>query len=102
MLFIRLLNDYFLENSLTTFRKLENQQKTLGKLFLSNFVKKSFSENCRQIVGECLEYFRFWHIINYLLTGLLMPSREILSPRKLGPYFKTSGLVFHGTALISG
>ena len=69
-------------------------------------MKNIFSENCRQIVGQRLEYFRFCHVINYLLTGLLVPYREILSPRffmhgprKLCPYFKTSGLVFHGTAL---
>ena len=40
-------------------------------------------ENCRKIVGECLEYFRFFHIINYLLTGLLVSYLEILSPRFL-------------------
>ena len=28
-------------------------------LFWSNFVKNIFLENCRQLVGECLEYFRF-------------------------------------------
>ena len=50
--------------------------------------------------------FSFGPLINYLLTELLVLYREILSPpflthgpRKLGKYFKASGLVFHGTAL---
>ena len=30
------------------------------------------------------------------------PSFFTHGPRKLGPYFKTSGLVFHGMALASG
>ena len=41
----------------------------------------------RRIVGKFSvnvpEYFRFFHVINYLLTGLLVPYREILSPRFL-------------------
>ena len=32
----------------------------------------------------------------------LKPSFFTHRPRKLGPYFKSSGLVFHGTALASG
>ena len=59
--------------------KFENQQKTLGKRFWTNFVKKIFAElsvNVRNI-------FVFCHVINYLLTGLLVPYREILSPRFL-------------------
>ena len=36
----------------TIFGKFENLQKTLGKLFWTNFVKNSFSENCQQIVGQ--------------------------------------------------
>ena len=63
----------------TNFGKLENQQKTLGKWFWTNFVKNNFSENCLQILGECSEYFRFCHLINNLLTGFLVPYREILS-----------------------
>ena len=72
-------------------------------------MKNYFLENCREILGEFSEYFRFRHIISCLLTGLLVPYHEILSPRffthgsrKLSPYFKTSGLVFQGTALASG
>ena len=30
------------------------------------------------------------------------PSFSAHGPHKLGPYFKTSGLVFHGMALASG
>ena len=82
----------------TIFGKFENQQKTFGKWFGSNFVKNIFSENCRKILGEYSEYFRFCLLLNYLLTGLLI----LVSPRKLGPCFKTSGLVFYGTALTSG
>ena len=64
-------------------------------------MKNSFSENCWQILGECLVYF----IINYLLPGLLVPYNEMLSPcllRMVSPYFKTSDLVFHGKVLASG
>ena len=32
---------------------------------------------------------------------VLSPRLLTHGPRKLGPYFKTSGLVFHGTALAS-
>ena len=46
-------------------------------------MKNNFPKNCRQIVGECSEYFRFCHLINYLLTGLLVPYRKKLSPRFL-------------------
>ena len=46
-------------------------------------MKNNFSENFRESFGECSEYFRFRHIINYLLTGLLVPYSEILSPRFL-------------------
>ena len=46
-------------------------------------MKNKFSENCRQILGEFLEYFRFCHLTNYLLTGLLVPYYEILSPQFL-------------------
>ena len=46
--------------------------------------KNNVSENCWEILGEFSGYFRFRHIINnYLLTGLLVPYREILSPRFL-------------------
>ena len=67
----------------TFFGKFEYQQKTLGKLFWTNFVKNNFSENCREILGEFSEYFRFRHLINYLLTGLLVPYSEIITPRFL-------------------
>ena len=50
---------------------------------LTIFVKNNFLENCPQILSECSEYFRFCHLINHLLTGLLVPYREILSPRFL-------------------
>ena len=80
MSLIKLSSDYFSENSRWIFGKYGNQQKTLGKWFWSNFVKNVFSENCRLMVGECSEYFRFCHVINYLLTGLLVPYREILNP----------------------
>ena len=67
----------------TIFGKFKNQQKALGKWFWSNFVKNIFSGNCRKIVRECSEYFRFYHLINYLLTILLVMYREILSLRFL-------------------
>ena len=44
-------------------------------------MKNNFSENCRQILGKCSVHFRFCYMINYLLTGLLVPCSEILSPR---------------------
>ena len=75
MLSINLVSDYFSENSRCVFRTIfeefESQQKTLGKRFWTNFKKKT-SENCLQIFGECSEHFRFCHIVNYLLTGLLV------------------------------
>ena len=46
-------------------------------------MKHNFSENCREIIGEFSEYFRFCHLINYLLTGLVVPYLEILRPRFL-------------------
>ena len=61
----------------TIFGKFENQQKILGKRFRNNFVKNNFSDNCGKILGECSEYFRFCHKINYLLTGLLVPCRAV-------------------------
>ena len=63
----------------TIFGKSENRQKTLGKRCWTNFVKTFF----RRVVGQCSEYFRFCLEINYLLTGLLVPYHEILSPRFL-------------------
>ena len=63
MLLIKLVSVYFWGHSRWLFSQFsencDNQQKTLKKLFLTNFVKNNFSENCRQILGECLEYFRF-------------------------------------------
>ena len=63
--------------------KFENQQNIMGKWFWTNFVKNRFSKNCRQILLECSEYFRFCYIINYLLIGLFVPYRETLIPRFL-------------------
>ena len=49
-----------------------------------------FHENTsEEIFGECL------------LTGLIVPYCEIGSSRKLGPYFRTLGLVYHDTTLAS-
>ena len=48
-------------------------------MILDKFVENNFSKNCRQILGECSEYF--CHIINSLLNGLLVLYREILSSR---------------------
>ena len=36
----------------TILGKFENQQKTSGKRFWSNFVKNNFLENCSKILGE--------------------------------------------------
>ena len=62
--------NYFLGDN----RKFENQKKTLGKIILAKFHEKQFfrklSENCRQILAEFLETFRFCLIINYLLDCL--------------------------------
>ena len=77
------MGDNFLEDSWGVFRKFGNQKETLRKWFWTNFVKNNFSENCRQILGECSKYFRFAIIMNYLLTVLLVPHHEILSPRFL-------------------
>ena len=89
----------------TVFGKFENQQKTLGKWFWTNFVKIFFSENCRLM-------FRIFSFLPYNTLSINRTARAVPwntksssfthGPRKLGPYFKTSGLVFHGTALASG
>ena len=78
MFLIKLVSDYFSKNSRWIFGTFENQQKTLGKRFWTIFVKKIIF---RQILSACSVHFHFCHVINYALTGLLMP------------HFKASGLV---------
>ena len=70
MLLIKVVSNYFSENSLIIFGKFENQQKTSVKWFLTNLWKNFLW----RIVST------FCHRINYLLTGLLVPYCEILSP----------------------
>ena len=53
-------------------------------------MKHIFLENCWEILSEFSKYFRFCHLMNYLLTGLLEPYREILSPRFLRTDFASS------------
>ena len=43
----------------TIFGTCENPQKSFGKMILTDFVENNFLENCRQILGECSEYFVF-------------------------------------------
>ena len=62
------------------FRKICKSTENLRKMILECFVKNNFSENCRRILGECLLHFRFYHLIKYLSTGLLVPYREIPNP----------------------
>ena len=84
---MKLVNDYFSGNSLSVFGQFSENLNINRKLWenesWTNFVKNNFSKNCREILGEFSEYFRFSHVINYLLTGLLVPYREIPSPRFL-------------------
>ena len=61
-----------------SFRKIWKSIEILEKLFWTNFVKNNFFW---KIVGECSKYFRFCHLINYLLTGWLVSHLEILIPR---------------------
>ena len=64
-------------------------------MILDKFREKDLLENFPGILDEFSEYFRFSHIINYLLTGLLMLNREIQSPqflRMLASSFRTSKL----------
>ena len=68
-------------------------------MVLDIFCEEDSLENCRAgILDKFSENFRFFHVINYLLTGLLVPYREILeilSPqflRKLGPALPNSGI----------
>ena len=53
----RLVNYYSLENSWRVFgqysENLKINKKPFGKWFWTNFVKNNFSENWRQILGEC-------------------------------------------------
>ena len=69
ILLIRLVSDYFSENSRWVFGQfLENlrinRKPWENDLGLISW-KENFSENCRLMFG----YFRFCHLINYLLTG---------------------------------
>ena len=89
----------------TILGKFENQQRSLGKWFWTNFAKNNFSENCRWVISRfsflaCNKLFinRIAHAVRWNTK----PSFFTHGPRKLGPYFKTSVLVFHGTALASG
>ena len=52
-----------------------------GLILILRHCSFSWKLNCRQILGEYSEKFRFCHLINYLLTGLLLPYHELLSPR---------------------
>ena len=85
MLFIKLAIFFgkFSVSFRSIFEKFENKRKTLTKWFWTNFVKKDFfgelSENCQEMFG----IFSFLPLLNYLLTGLLVPYREIPSPRFL-------------------
>ena len=72
MLLIKLANDYFsgiLGEFSDNFPKICKSTENLRKMILDYFVKNNFSENCRQILGECSLHFRFCYQINYLLTG---------------------------------
>ena len=51
-------------------------------MILANFVKNNFSENCGKLSVNFRNIFVL-PLINNLLTGLLVPYREILSPRFL-------------------
>ena len=76
---------YFLEKLLATFRTMFGNLKIKGesweKKTLDRFRENNFSENCEQIIGEFPGNFHFWHKINYLLTGLFVLYREILTPQ---------------------
>ena len=91
----------------TILGKFENQQKTLGKWFWTNFVKK-----ISEIVGKFSVNVRYIFVfaINKLFTNRIARAVQwntkssffTHGPRKLSPYFKISDLVFHGAALASG
>ena len=49
--------------------QFENQQKNLEKMILEKFREKDLLENYTRILDEFSEYFRFFHIINYLSVG---------------------------------
>ena len=77
----------FLGNSQLVFGQFSGNLKINGKPWENDFGLVSsnnfFADNCQQIVSESSEYFRFCHKISYLLTGLLVPYREILNARFL-------------------
>ena len=106
---IKFVSNYSGANSRWVFGQfLENvkiNRKPQGNNFGLISWGNDFSEYYRQILGASSEYFRFCCVINYLITGLLFPYREILSPRFYASSVrtsKTSGLLFHGRALASG
>ena len=57
-----------MENYQLVFGQFLGNFKINGKLWENDFrliLLKKISENCRQTVGECSEYFCFCHLINY-------------------------------------
>ena len=95
-LLIKLLSDYFSENSRWVFGQFSENLRINRKPWENNFGlipwKYSFVKIFfRRIVGKLSEYFRFCHLINYLLTGLFVPYHEIQSPRFLHTDLASSG-----------
>ena len=92
------MSDYFLEDYRLVFGQFTGNLKINGKPWENDFGLISL----KKIFGELS--------VNVRNIFVLAPYREILSPRfsvthrtrKLGPYFKSSALVFHGTALAFG
>ena len=54
-------------------RKPSESAENLGNIILDLFNENIFGK----IISQSSEYFRFGHKINCLLTGLLVPYREI-------------------------
>ena len=88
-----------------SFQTIWESTENLGKMILDLLRENIFSMNCRLMFRifsflPCNKLF-----INRIARAVpwnTKPSFFTHGPRKLGPYFKTSGLVFHGTALPSG
>ena len=61
ILMVKLVSDYLSGNSRRVFGQFSENLKLKRKSWENDLRENNFSENCRQILGEYSEYFRFCH-----------------------------------------
>ena len=83
MFLIKFASNYFFVIFSVSFQKFSENLKIVRKPPENDFGLISWKIFSQKIVSKLSEYFRFCHLINYLLTRLLVPYREILSPHFL-------------------